>query len=124
MDFYQILAPFSYGSITDGCIAARCHQEAVDIRIENQARNATNVFEGYVTTSDAEWLITDQVWLFLFDGPESPAKEVTIGRLVMPTVPYVAEIGDHRRIAIDVEESLKRQGVIDPDFSLNVQNNS
>jgi hypothetical protein len=118
MNFYVILLPDRREGVATMCIAARSHQEAVDVLVENKARILTEVFEGLLDDTDAEELICDPEMLHFLDSSGTPMQEITVYELGMPLVPDVADLNDRRRIAVDIQGSLKRQRVIATDFRL------
>ena len=100
------------------CIAARSHQEAVDVLVENKARFLTDVFEGFLDDTDAKELICDPEMLHFLDSSGNPMRVIAVYELGMPPVPDGADLNDCRWIAFDVQGSLKRQRVIAADFCL------
>jgi hypothetical protein len=118
MIFYQMQVCDINGNEATVCIAARSHQEAVDILIGDRAQGVTGAFERFLTCAEANMLIENLDWLELSRGQGGPARAITVWELGMPAVPGYADHKDCKTIGLDIEASLKVQGLIAPDFVL------
>ena len=123
MNIYQTWSRDWEGDDATQCIAAHSYEEAVDILIEASARGYVSSWEssaeGIVDDDDAQTLLEDREWLWVYDDRGDPVEHVAVYELRMPSEPRYVDYCDRRVIEFDVEEVLKRRGVIHPDFSLN-----
>ena len=118
MIFYEIRVCHVSGNEMTVCVAARSHQEAVDVLIAERAQGVTGAFERYLTCAEANALFDDLEWLELHHEQGSRAWEVTVYELGMPFVPGIAFNNGCKTIGLDIMGSLKVQGLIEPDFVL------
>lgn len=122
MKIYQTWSRDWEGDDATQCIAAHSHEEAVDILIETSARGYVSSWkssmEGIVDDDDAQTLLEERDWLWVYDNRGDPVEHVAVYELRMPSKPEYVDYCDRRVIKFDVEEVLKRRGVIAPDFTL------
>jgi hypothetical protein len=119
MKLYQTCSRDWEGDDSSQCIAANSHEEAVDILIETSARGHASTPDGLVDDFYAEDLLDTREWLWVYDDQGDPVEHVAVCELRMPSKPEYVDYCDERVIEFDVEEVLKRRGVIAPDFNLN-----
>lgn len=122
MKFYQTWSRDWEGDDAKRCIAAHSHEEAVDILVETSARDYVSTPDGIVGSGDAETLLDEREWLWVYDDQGYPVEHVAVYELRMPSEPGYVDYCARRVIEFDVEEVLKRRGVIAPDFSLDTCN--
>lgn len=116
MKMYQTWSRDWEGDDATQCIAAHSHEEAVDILIETSARDHLSAWDGVVDHGDAQDLFENRDWLWVFDDERNPLDHVAVYELRMPSEPEYVDYCDRREIKFNVEEVLKRRGVIDPEF--------
>lgn len=117
MNIYQTWSRDWEGDDATQCIAAHSHEEAVDILIETSARDHASTPDGFVDDFYAQDLLETREWLWVYDDRCNPIDHVAVYELQMPETPEYVDYCDRRVIGFDVEEVLKRRGVIHPDFS-------